>query len=117
MLTLDRLKELVRAADPDANGRELAWLASKIGASIQAVNNWGARAGVPCGNWVKIADALACSVDELLGRSPPAWPFERVSYAEWQALTERERGGVERAVLDELAAIRALSGKRLAGTA
>lgn len=114
MLTLDRLKELILAAEPAAKGRELAWLATKTGISPQAINNWGSRNGVPASNWLKIADALKCSVDALVGRSPSTWPFERFAYGDWEALTERERGAVERAMLDELALIRGQSGKRAA---
>jgi hypothetical protein len=101
MLTLDRLKELIRAVEPTATGRELAWLGPKISVSHQAMNNWEAR-GVACGNWIAIADALKLSLDELLGRRPPAWPFELVSYEQWQALNERQRGAVEYVAAKEI---------------
>lgn len=117
MLTLDHLKALIRAADPAAAGREEAWLSSKTGASAQTINNWRGRGGVPCKNWVAVADAVKCSVDELLGRAPSSWPLKRITHAQWMALSDYERGGLEQAMLVELRAIVAESGKRPAAAA
>ncbi len=59
-----------------------------------------------------IADALRCSVDELLGRTPSTWPFPDVAYQRFARLTPMQKGRVESAVLDTIEKIEGLGGKQ-----
>lgn len=94
---LDRVANI-----PEARGRELSWLAHKIGVSVQATTNWKAR-GVPPKHLAAISSALAWEMDEMLGRTPShqRWPFE-IDFARFNRLSERQKGRVEAALLREL---------------
>lgn len=109
------------ARRPGQKGREATWLAEKIGGTIQQVNNWKDR-GVPSKALPDIAAALGWSVDTVLGNEPPPadpWPFESVPRARFDKLTERQKGMLERDMLDALERIEAASSapseKRLVG--
>lgn len=84
-------------------GREVAWLADRLGMKIQRVNNWKTR-GVPASCLVDIAAAIGWSVNQVLGLSdPPAlWPFETIDQARFARLTARQLAMVEIAALREI---------------
>lgn len=101
-------------SNPQHTGREVAWLAENLKLSIQTVNNWKLR-GVPTDRFEAIARVLGWTIDEVAGRKMPPrdpWPFERVDQAEWEQLSERQKGVVEQAMLDALALVKAPSKKQ-----
>lgn len=89
-------------------GMNKSQFARAIGVSAQDVNNWIARQNLPPEHYQRIAVALHCSIDELVGlpaaRGPPAdWPFPEVPPARLQLLSSAERMHVQAAMLEELA--------------
>mgnify|MGYP000665033325 CR=1 FL=1 len=84
-----------------AAGRPEAWLADKLGTTVQTVHNWKAR-GVPPSRFPAVAKALGMTVEQLLGQpaaAPTAWPFEEfVPWARMQRLTPAQIAAVGRAV-------------------
>lgn len=83
---------------PGAKGREETWLAEKLNCSVQRVHNWAGKRGVPVSAYAEIADALGWTVDAVAGRaSAPGdpWPFESITRAEFEALSERQKGMLE----------------------
>ena len=116
MLTWDsvskRLAEHLRDRPDDLRAPNV-WLAKRVGVSKQAVSNWVDRRAVPADKWIAVAKALECGLDELLGiPSARAWPFETVPQDQWAALSERQKGMVELAVLESLRHVQAMSGKQ-----
>lgn len=98
------------ATRPGGAGREMAWLADKLTCSIQRIKNWERR-GVPTTAYQEIADALGWPIDVIAGRGAPPgdpWPFESISRAEFDALTERQKGMLELRMRE---AMRELSGE------
>jgi hypothetical protein len=97
---------------PNGKGREVAWLAQKIKTTVQVVNNWKIR-GIPGARQLEVAKAVGWSAEQLSGGTAPpaAWPFDMISQGRLAALTERQLGMIERAVLLELERIEAASGK------
>lgn len=91
----------------------MAWLARKIGAKVQTVNNWKKR-GIPFQQRPKVAAAIGWSVEQLEGSAPPpaVWPFETIDPARLAGLSRREMMMVEFAALRELERIEAASGKQ-----
>ena len=86
----------------DRKGKSWKWLGEKIDFKPARMGNWRER-GVPAAQYVAIADALEQSVDWLLGRATKQqWPFEELSYARWEKLTERQKGRVEKAAMMEI---------------
>lgn len=112
-----RVIAAIQEAHPKERGRELTWLADKLGTSVQAVQNWKTR-GIPPKQHTGLAAALGWTVDQLLGNpaaSPSRWPFERVPFDRFSGYSEREQGVIEEAMLDamdKLDARRAASGKQ-----
>jgi hypothetical protein len=98
----DRIKAEL-ATRQDARGREIAWLAQRLKCRVQVVQNWSTR-GVPASRYAEIAQAMGWTIDRLTGAPPrPAdWPFELLTKAQWDCLSERQRGAVEAAALREL---------------
>ena len=107
----------IQEAHPNERGRELTWLAGKLGTKVQAVQNWKTR-GIPPRQHAGLATALGWTVDQLLGNAAPAptrWPFERVPFDRFSGYSEREQGVIEEAMLDamdKLDARRPASGKQ-----
>ena len=99
---------------PDDRDRPAVWLAGKLGIRVQAVSNWGNRGGVPADKWIPIADALRCSLDELLGRKSVCaeWPLEDVTAERWEALSERHKGVAEAAMLEAIERLEGQSRKQ-----
>lgn len=112
--TWARIAERV-AAMPNGKGREVAWLASKTGMTLQRLNNWKTR-GVPASSLPAVAQALGWSVNRVLGLPEPQsdWPFETISRERFQRLTPRQAAMVELAALHELERIEAAAGKQQA---
>ena len=82
-------------------------LAKRIGVSPQNITNWKAR-GVPSDQFVKIADALDCSLDELLGRWEHAgvitqkqgeWPFKLLDESKIRNMRQEDASRIEGAIL------------------
>lgn len=91
--------------------REKDWtqsdLAVQLGLSPQNVTNWKRR-GVPPDQYVKIADTLNCSLDELLGRTkfigkvamePRRWPYPSIDEDKLRSLDEKRAARLEGAIL------------------
>lgn len=91
--------------------REKDWtqsdLAVQLGLSPQNVTNWKRR-GVPPDQYVKIADTLNCSLDELLGRTkfvgktdPKAgrWPYPGIDEDKLRGLDTGQAARLEGAIL------------------
>ena len=116
MLTWDAVSKRLTAHLRDKPAEALApqlWLAKQIDVSKQAVTNWVARGEVPADKWLAIARVLHCGLDELLGLEPlKSWPFETVPKAQWDALSERQKGAVEAAALEAIHRTQAASGKQ-----
>ena len=95
-------------------------LAERAGLSQGTVGNIanGIRGGLP--SLPAIADALDVRYrwlrfgEEPMTPPPLAWPFESLSPDRFARLTERQKGEVERAMLDAIETIEARSGKQLA---
>ncbi len=98
---------------PDGAGREVAWLADRLGTSQQRIYNWKSR-GVPAAALPGIAVALGWTVDQVLGlKAPPSeWPFETIAAARWAALNPHQRAMVELAARLELERIEGINGKQ-----
>lgn len=109
---LRRVLECVRTR-PDAQKGAMAWLARKIGAKVQTVNNWKKR-GIPFKQRPLVAAAIGWSVEQLQGAVPPpaAWPFETIDPDRLARLNRRDMLLVEFAALRELERIEAASGKQ-----
>ena len=82
-------------------------LADRIGVAPQNVTNWKRR-GVPPDQYVTIADALGCSLDELLGRTkyvgvgqPSAgrWPYDKIDEERFRSLDPTQASRLEGAIL------------------
>lgn len=57
----------------EAAGLRQYELANRIGVKQASVSAWESGAAMPsAANLIKLADILDCTVDELLGRTPPA---------------------------------------------
>lgn len=108
---LRRVLQCVRKR-PEAQRGEVAWLARKIGATVQTVNNWKKR-GIPFKQRPAVASAIGWSVEQLQGLAPPpaVWPFETIDPARLHGLSRRDMLLVEFAALRELERIEAVSGK------
>ncbi len=107
-----RVEDEIVRRDPKQARRAAAWLAAKLGISIQAVTNWKSR-GVPASQHEAIARALEWSIDQLLGLQPErreVWPFETVAHERFARLTEREKGMVEAAMLEVIDRIEFVKG-------
>lgn len=91
--------------------RDRGWsqteLAERLGLSPQNITNWKNR-GVPPDRYVGIADALSCSLDELLGRMkyvsgaspiPAAWPYTELDEDKFRTLDTRQAARLEGAIL------------------
>jgi hypothetical protein len=116
MLKWESLEARVKkhlADKPDELARPAVWLSRKLGVRVQAVSNWGNRGTVPADQWLAIADALDCSLDELLGRkASPAWPLDDVTPERWHALSERHKGAAEAALVESIERLEAQSRKQ-----
>ena len=100
---LQRVIREITRQHPKQAGREATWLAAELGVKVQTVHNWHSR-GIPAKNVASIAKALGWSMEQVSGDEPPRaqWPFEGVSFARFDALTERQKGVVEQAMLDAM---------------
>src|SRR5690606_17844033 len=91
--------------------REKRWsqseLAKRLDLLPQHVSNWKAR-GVPPERYEAIADALDCSIDELLGRMkyvagagalPSPWPFKGIDEVKVRALDEANLNQLEAGII------------------
>src|SRR5690606_34032471 len=91
--------------------REKRWTQSELAKRLdllpQHVSNWKTR-GVPPERYEAIADALDCSIDELLGRMkyvagagamPAPWPFHTIDEAKVRALDDTKRNQLEAAII------------------
>lgn len=88
-------------------GMNQSALARLIGVLPQHITNWKSR-GVPPEKYVAIADALDCSLDELLGRTKyvrslpqvaELWPLPSISESKLRALGSDDRAKIEAALL------------------
>lgn len=59
-----------------------------------------------------VAKLIGMTVAELMSddapkahKAPTEWPFEGIDYERWSRLTERQKGRIEKAIIDELNAI------------
>jgi len=100
-------------ARPEAQKGAVAWLARKVGATVQQVNNWKKR-GIPFKQRPAVASVLGWSVEQLEGiEMPPAsWPFETIEPARLAKLSRRQMLLIEFAALRELERIEAAYGKQ-----
>lgn len=111
---LDALKAGARS------GKTAAGLAAHCGTTPQAVNGWKRTGRITKSNLAKAAQYLGHGPSflgpRLVAHDDPArsnpWPFERVAQADWNNLTERQKGVVEQAMLDALALLKTPSEKR-----
>lgn len=91
--------------------RDRGWsqsdLAERLGLSPQNITNWKSR-GIPPERYVGIADALSCSLDELLGRTryvsgeepvPRTWPYSELDERKFRTLDTRQAARLEGAIL------------------
>jgi hypothetical protein len=97
---------------PNGKGREVAWLAKKLGTTVQVVNNWKTR-GIPPSRYADIAASIGWTVDQVIGaaEAPAGWPFETITPDRLAGLTPRQMAMIEIAALRELERIEAASGK------
>lgn len=88
-------------------GMNQSALARLIGVLPQHITNWKSR-GVPPEKYVALADALDCSMDELLGRTkyvfdrgqtPEPWPLPSISEEKIRGLGSDDRAKVEAALI------------------
>lgn len=92
-----------------ANEREWSQsdLAIRLGVSPQNVTNWKRR-GVPPEQYVRLADVLDCSLDDLLGRTkyigreslpPVRWPYQEIDEGKFRDLAPNHAAKLEGAIL------------------
>lgn len=100
---LKRVLEEIARLHPKQKGREKTWLAVALDVKIQAVTNWETR-GIPSRQVGAIAKLLNWPMEQVTGeiQTPSQWPFERVSFEQFDRLSERQKGVVEQAMIDAI---------------
>lgn len=102
---------LTKTALAMAEKRGMNQNAFRIALNVSAgvMTNWKRRRTIPADQHEHVAEVLKCSIDELLGRSPPTmpteWPFKGVHPTRFYNLTAGERMRLEGLLVDEIAKI------------
>lgn len=115
------LAERLKGALSEKSVTQVA-LAKAVGVSQPTVNDWltGKTKTIRGDTMMKVAHFLGVNAKWLASgvgsakASAEPWPFEMVSKKRFEALTERQRGAVEAALLTEIERLEVLSKTKIA---